>query len=101
MYTFVLLDVCRNNKCKNGHCVPRNGTAVCVCEMGYEGSDCGTGTKCKDLMSDTNTECLNAGGCIVEHGSAKCNCRPGFKGTQCETPGNLKKFLEVSYMNLM
>jgi len=70
-----------NPKCLNGECKLPN---VCVCEVGWDGLDCGT---CIDMPG-----CVN-GGCIKtdENGDKKgepltCNCKDNWQGALCDVP---------------
>jgi len=61
-----------NPTCKNGECKLPN---VCVCEIGWDGLDCGT---CIDMPG-----CVN-GACNGE--PLTCNCDEHWQGALCDTP---------------
>jgi len=69
-----------NPGCHNGECKLPN---VCVCEIGWDGLDCGT---CIDMPG-----CVN-GGCIktvdgVEIGEPlTCHCQDNWQGALCDVP---------------
>ncbi len=82
----------------NGTCVVEGGTAQCICDVGYSGTDCGncaTGyhrdpgsddcvldEECPE--PDPDDFCNHHGTCAVVGGIALCDCDVGYAGSQCE-----------------
>ena len=59
----------------HGRCVGDLSGYTCVCDSGYEGSDCG-GVACP---------CRNGGQCVrIDFGGRACLCPRGFIGPECE-----------------
>ena len=74
--------VCNSSVCSgNGVCVELTLMQgyVCICDMGFEGMDCGINT------DDCNRNpCLNGGSCIDGTDDFRCDCPVGFSGNLCE-----------------
>ncbi|XP_078352119.1 mucin-like protein [Oculina patagonica] len=73
-------DPCSSLNCSDhGNCtVNNNGTAECVCDPGFEGSNCEI-----DIDECNSTPCLNNGTCIDGINSYSCNCSVGLFGDIC------------------
>ncbi|KAG1930353.1 neurogenic locus notch protein [Pimephales promelas] len=70
----------RHNPCLHSSCrAQSDGTALCVCQDGFEGTHC-------EIDSDdcVSRPCQNQGRCVDGVNSYSCFCKPGFSGQQCE-----------------
>jgi len=68
-------------KCLNGDCKLPN---VCVCEIGWDGLDCGT---CIDMPGCVNGGCIKTDEEGVEKGEPlTCNCKENWQGALCDVP---------------
>ncbi len=88
-----VVSVCVEIPCSdNGECVDRDGAAVCLCEEGWTGRDCGTcapgyverGDACVlDLCAST---ACDQGICRPDTAGATgvCHCDPGYGGDACD-----------------
>ncbi|XP_078349351.1 mucin-like protein [Oculina patagonica] len=80
MTSSVAPDPCSSRNCSDhGNCtVNNNGTAECVCDPGFEGSNC-------EIDPCSSLNCSDHGSCTVNNnGTAVCDCDPGFEGLNCE-----------------
>jgi len=70
-----------NPGCLNGECKLPN---VCVCEIGWDGLDCGT---CIDMPGCVNGGCIKTDGAGVKKGvPLTCNCQDNWQGALCDVP---------------
>ena len=81
--------------CSNhGNCSDTSGTAICVCEEGYDGQICENcdGGYVRNPVDDNcnpgcelvSLECSNHGNCSDSTGLAICICDNGYTGDSCE-----------------
>ena len=78
----------------NGSCSDAAGTAMCVCETGYQGASCelcaagyqdndNNGTCAEDCVT-SGIDCGANGTCVDSSGASECLCEAGYEGPMCE-----------------
>ncbi|XP_049592179.1 protein eyes shut homolog [Syngnathus scovelli] len=73
-------DLLHNPCLHNSTCLTRSdGTAVCTCPAGFEGSRCET-----DTNECSSNPCQDHGDCVDQVNGYRCVCKMGFSGLHCE-----------------
>ena len=84
-FAVIDLDDCSTNPCVNGTCYDLVNDYLCVCDDGYNGTNCDI-----DINECDDNPCIN-GNCTDGINGYSCSCNSGFTGDRCET-GELVKF---------
>ena len=68
------INECNDNPCMNGgNCTNYNGSYLCDCTLGYDGTNC-TNANC------SHNQCENGGTCEIQANKWNCNCPEFVEG---------------------
>jgi len=98
----VFVEACRFSDCSgNGQCsAQRDGTPLCLCEVGYGGPQCDgceagfhrdSKQRCapdRRCAEQTTNPCGLYGSCADQEGVIACHCDPGYEGPRCNLCAN-------------
>uniref|UniRef100_A0A8C5PBH1 Cubilin n=1 Tax=Leptobrachium leishanense TaxID=445787 RepID=A0A8C5PBH1_9ANUR len=75
-------DICdKDNPCVNGQCKPTISGYICICNAGWNG------TNCTDNIDEcASSPCQNGGNCIDGINGYVCKCSGSWTGFHCEIP---------------
>ena len=78
-FAVIDLDDCSTNPCVNGTCYDLVNDYLCVCDDGYNGTNCDI-----DINECDDNPCIN-GNCTNRINGYSCSCDSGFAGNRCES----------------
>ena len=78
MYHFTDTDDCNQDPCVNGICEDQVNGYLCVCDAGYNDTDCDN-----DINDCSPNPCPNGGTCTDDVDSFNCTCADGYGGNTC------------------